>query len=302
MAEEKKISFKRVPASEKNVEKILRPPTTFLKDAMWRFSRNKLGVLGLAIIVFMALFAIFGPMLRPYKFDAVDLMSQYQRPNAQHWFGTDMHGRDQFVRVAYGARVSLCVGIVCAVVSCAIGIVYGTISGYAGGVVDTLMQRVLEVIDSVPSTLYLILLMVVFDRSMTNVLIVIALTSWVGMARLVRGEVLSLKSREYVLAAKVSNVSTPKLMLRHLVPNAAAPIMVSLTLGIPGAIFSEAYLQFIGLGPVDVPSWGALCSDALDLMTRYPYLLVFPSLFISVTILAFNFIGDALRDALDPKM
>lgn len=297
-----KPNFTPVAEDQKNAEKIYRPLTTFLQDAWYRFRKNKLGLIGLSIIIFMVLLAVFGPYLSPYTYDYQDLTKVNLPPSAEHWMGTDSFGRDLMIRVIYGARISLSVGAVSAAVSLLIGVTYGIISGYCGGIVDTIMMRILEIIDSVPQTLYVILLMVVFDRSLTNIFLVIGLTGWLGMARMVRGEVLSLKSREYVLAAKVSNVSTPKIMSRHLVSNAIAPILVSVTLAVPGAIFMEAYLQFLGLGSVAIPSWGGLSSDGLSYIRTVPHLILFPSIFICITILAFNFLGDALRDALDPKM
>lgn len=294
--------FQPVPVQLRNPEQINRPLSTFLKDSIYRFRKNKLGVVGIIIIAVMVLVAVFGPMLSPYTYDGQNLAEMNQAPSAAHWMGTDAFGRDLMVRVMYGARISLTVGLISAVVSFVIGVSYGIICGYFGGWVDTILMRVLEIIDSVPQTLYVILLMVVFGRSMTNVYLVIGLTGWLGTARTVRGEVLSLKSREYILAAKVSNVKTWKIMVRHLVTNAIAPILVSLTLAVPSAIFMEAYLQFLGLGVVSEPSWGALASDGLNFIRTVPHLLLFPSFFICITILAFNFVGDALRDALDPKM
>lgn len=297
-----KDDFAPIPASERNADKINRPLSTFLKDAIYRFKKNRLGVVGLVLIILMILVAIFGPMFSPYGILDQDITYGLRGPSMAHPMGTDQFGQDVLVRVMYGARISMLVGFIAAGVSFVIGVIYGMVCGYFGGWVDTVMMRILEIIDSVPQTLYIILLMVVFGRSMTNVYLVIGLTGWLSTARTVRGEVLSLKSREYILAAKVSNVSTRKIMTRHLLTNAIAPILVSLTLAVPGAIFMEAYLQFLGLGIVNQPSWGALASEGLKYMKTFPHLLLFPSIFICITILAFNFVGDALRDALDPKM
>lgn len=294
--------FTPVPASKRNADQINRPLSTFLKDAVYRFSKNRLGVVGLVIVAIMVILAVFGPLLSPYDINTQDISQMNQTPSMAHWMGTDNFGRDLMARVIYGARISLTVGCIAALVSFVIGVTYGIICGYFGGWVDTVLMRLLEIIDSVPQTLYIILLMMVFGRSMANVYLVIGLTGWLSTARLVRGEVLSLKTREYVLAAKVSNVKTWKIMVRHLVTNAIAPILVSLTLSVPGAIFMEAYLQFLGLGVVGQPSWGALASDGLNFIRTFPHMLLFPSFFICITILAFNFVGDALRDALDPKM
>lgn len=296
------LSFKKVSASEKQTEKILRPSTTFLQDAWERFKRNKLGLFGIIVIIIMIVFAIVGPMVIPFKYTDQDLTNAYQPPNAVHWMGTDNLGRDMMVRIAYGARISLSCGFVAAAISLGIGVIYGTISGYKGGRVDNIMMRIVDIVSSVPSMLYVILLMVVLGNSLRNVFIVIGMTGWLGMARLVRGQVLSLKESEYVLAARVSNVSNWQIMVRHLIPNTFGPIIVSMTLSIPSAIFLEASLQFLGLGiSAPMPSWGGLANEGLSALRSFPYLLLFPAIFISVTILAFNFVGDALRDALDPK-
>ncbi len=302
MEKTEEISFKRVSKDQKEAEKILRPATTFIQDAWARFKRNKLGLVGLIIIVIMLIFAIIGPMVIPYDYRSQSLDNAFKAPGAEHLMGTDNLGRDMFVRLAYGARISLACGFAASLISLGIGVIYGTISGYAGGKVDEIMMRIVDIISSIPSMLYVILLMVVLGNSLTNVFIVIGVTGWLGMARLVRGQVLSLKEREFVLAAKVSNVSNWHIMLKHLIPNAFGPIIVSMTLSIPSAIFLEASLQFLGLGiSAPMPSWGGLAQEGISALRSYPYLLWFPAIFISVTILAFNFLGDALRDALDPK-
>ena len=297
-----KLSFKKVSSDEKSSEKILRPSSTFLKDAWDRFKRNKLGLFGLIIIIAMLLFAVFGPIVIPFDYTVQDLNNMYAAPDGTHIMGTDALGRDMFVRMAYGARISLSCGFVASLISLFIGVTYGAIAGFIGGAVDNIMMRIVDIISSVPSMLYIILLMVVLGNGLTNVFIVIGITGWLGMARLVRGEVLSLKQREFVLAARVSNVSNFRIILKHLIPNAFGPIIVSLTLSIPSAIFLEASLQFLGLGiTAPMPSWGGLANEGLQALRTYPHMILWPSIFISLTILAFNFLGDALRDALDPK-
>ncbi len=302
MAEEKKISFALVPKEEKQTEKILRPSTTFLQDAWYRFSRNKLGIIGALIVIAMVLFAILGPVVIKADYITQDLSKAYQSPSAEHPFGTDALGRDLLVRMAYGARISLVCGFFASIVAFFIGVTYGSISGFIGGQTDNIMMRVVDVISAVPSMLYVILLMVVLkSQSLLNVFLVIGMTGWLGMARLVRTQVMSLKEREFVLAAKVSNVSNLKLILKHLVPNSFGPIVVSMTLSIPSAIFLEASLQFLGLGiAAPMPSWGGLAQEGITALRTFPHLMWIPSIFISVTILAFNFLGDAMRDALDP--
>lgn len=224
--------------------------------------------------------------------------------NKTYIMGTDSLGRDMFIRILYGARISLTVGIVAAIMNFFIGVLYGGISGYFGGKVDNIMMRIVDTISSIPMMLYVILLSVVIgDGGIITIIIAISLTYWEGMARLVRGQVLSLKEQEFVLAAQALGASTKRILLRHLVPNIMGPVMVSITMQIPSAIFTEAFLSFIGLG-VSAPmaSWGKLCNDALSSFLTYPYQLFYPALAISITILAFNLLGDGLRDALDPKL
>lgn len=223
--------------------------------------------------------------------------------NKTYIFGTDHLGRDLFVRVLYGARISLLVGLVATVIQFFIGVTYGGISGYTGGRVDNVMMRIVDIIATIPLLLYVILLMVVLGAGLKTIIIALGSVYWVTMARIVRGQILSIKEQEYVLAARTVGASTWRIMARHLIPNAMGSIIVALAMNIPGAIFTESFLSFIGLG-VSAPaaSWGTLASDALGGLRTYAYQLFYPSVFIAVTVLAFNFLGDGLRDALDPRL
>ncbi len=224
--------------------------------------------------------------------------------NRTYLLGSDHLGRDILTRLMYGARISLIIAFAAATVNLLIGVGYGSISGFVGGTVDNIMMRIVDIINSIPLVIYVILLMVLLDKSnMWTIILALGSVYWVGMARLVRGQILSLKDQEFVLAAKVIGVSSGKIISRHLIPNALGPILVSLTMMIPSAIFTEAFLSFIGIG-ISAPqaSWGTMANEAIQLMEKYPYQLLLPSLAIGITVLSFNFVGDGLRSALDPRL
>lgn len=234
--------------------------------------------------------------------DGKEILPVEKVKNKNYVWGTDNLGRDLFIRVVQGGRISLIVAFVAAFVNFIIGVLYGGISGYFGGRVDNIMMRIVDIISAIPTLLYVILLMVIMENGLLPIIIALSATYWLGMARLVRGQVLSLKEQEFVLAAQTLGASTSRIMLKHLIPNIMGPIMVSITMQIPNAIFTEAFLSFVGLGiAAPMASWGSLCNDALTAFLTYPYQLFFPALTISVTMLAFNLFGDGLRDALDPK-
>lgn len=295
-------AFEPLPASEKNAEFIAMESKTFLQDAWRNFRRNKLALISLCFIILMCLMAIFVPILSPYTYDGMDSAALNQLPSLQHWFGTDKFGRDIFVRVMFGARISLAVGFAAAGINMVIGIVYGGIAGYVGGKADLIMMRVVDMLYSIPNLLYIILIMLIFGSNMFSVLLGICISSWVGMARLVRTQVMSLKEQEFSLAAFVMGASKSRILFKHLIINSIGPIIVSLTLMVPSAIFQESFLGFVGIGiSAPMSSWGTLANDARLVINSYPLQIVWPVLSICLTMLALNFLGDGLGEALDPK-
>lgn len=294
--------FKPIEKDIKGAEAIVRPSVTYWQDAWRRLKQNRGAMIGLWTIVAIIVIAIFGPMISPYSYSDQNLEDQNQFCSSQHWLGTDDLGRDLLTRIMYGARISLTVGFLASLINLTVGVIYGGISGFYGGKVDNVMMRIVEVLNAIPMLLYVILLMVILEPGLQNILIALGLVYWLGMARIVRGQVLSLKEQDFVLAARTIGASNWQIITRHLIPNAMGPIIVTATLNIPSAIFTEAFLSFIGLG-VNAPmaSWGVLASDALQSFRSYPWQLFFPAIAISITMFAFNFLGDGLRDALDPK-
>ncbi|MCI6870094.1 MAG: ABC transporter permease [Selenomonadales bacterium] len=279
------------------------PSLSYWQDAWLRLKKDKAAMLGLIFILALLLFSIIGPAFSSYSYEDQNFMQANLSPSAEHWFGTDSLGRDLFVRVLYGARISLSIGIVASLINLVIGVIYGGISGYAGGRTDRIMMNIVDILYSVPTLLYVILLMVVFKPGLMNIFVALGISYWLQMARIVRGEVLKLKEQEFVLAAKSMGAGSSRILVKHLIPNAVGAIIVSLSMSIPDAIFTEAFLSFIGLG-VSAPmaSWGVLASDGVNSIRVFPFQLFFPALAISLTMLAFNFLSDGLRDALDPKM
>jgi len=297
------MDFTRLKPSETKQHLYLRPHVGFRQDAWLRLKKNRAAMAGLTIILIISLLALFGPMFSPYSYSDQTLAKANQPPSASNWFGTDNLGRDLATRVCYGARISLSIGIVASLINLGIGVLYGGIAGYFGGRIDSVMMRIVDVLYGIPLLLYVILLMVVLKPGLLNVFIALGLVYWLRMARIVRAQVLGLKELEYVLAARVLGATPWRLIFGHLLPNSLGPIIVTLTLSIPEAIFIEAFLSFIGLG-VSAPmaSWGVLASEGVVTLRSYPFQLLWPAVAISLTMLGFNFLGDGLRDALDPRM
>ena len=331
MSQEVMVAQERAQIRERAAElEFTRPPESLWRDAWRRLLRNKAAVAGgvFVIIIFVAAILAddiaiawaFGResqhLLAPYGYKEVDFENTRASPGLTrtagerfpHLMGTDKYGRDVFSRIIYGARVSLAVGILGSLVIMVFGLAYGSVSGYLGGRVDTLMMRFVDLMYAFPTLLFIILLMVILGSTtgfpaVRNIVLGISLVSWMGTSRLVRGQFLSLKQKEFIEAARMIGARDMAIITRHLLPNSLGPIIVSVTLGIPALIMTEAVLSFIGLGvPPPFPSWGQMLNEGWRAMRADPHLIFFPALMLSLTMLAFNFLGDGLRDALDPQM
>ncbi len=326
--------FEPATEEEKAQQVQMRESVSYMKDAMRRLRKNRIAMVCLAIIIIIVLIAFIGPMIYPYTYSDTNTERQYLRPMQfsaaeqaaraagekvfPHILGTDALGRDYAIRVIYGTRISLAVGILAAIIVIIIGIIYGSISGYFGGKVDLIMMRIVDIIYSLPDVLIIILLSVairdmVRDSSsviimklgagMVSIFTVFGLLYWVGMARQVRGQILSIKEQEYVLASRAIGASPARIIRKHMIPNCVSVIIITAALQIPSAIFTESFLSFLGLGvTMPMPSLGSLASDARTGLISYPYLLLYPALSIFLIVLSFNLLGNGIRDAFDPKL
>ncbi|HOZ46442.1 MAG TPA: ABC transporter permease [Candidatus Hydrogenedentes bacterium] len=275
--------------------------TSLRKDAWRRLRKNRLAIAGAAIILVMIAVSLVTPWIAPYSYQAQDLELGAASPSREHWLGTDRLGRDLLTRLLYGGRVSLMVGFAATAVSLLVGVTYGAAAGFLGGRTDALMMRVVDILYALPFTLFVIILMVFFGRNIVLLFMAIGAVQWLTMARIVRAQVMSLRQQEFIEASIAMGFTKPRILFRHLIPNALGPIIVYTTLTIPNVMLIEAFLSFLGLG-VQPPmsSWGLLIKEGVDTMEEYPWLLLFPSIVLSLTLFSLNFLGDGLRDALDP--
>ena len=274
-------------------------------DARRRLFANRAAMTALIVLVLMSLLVLFGPLFSPWAFDYIDFDGDWRAPpqmEGQHYFGTDQIGRDLFVRTLVGGQISLMVGVVATFVSLLIGVTYGAVAGYFGGRIDAFMMRAVDILYAMPFMFFVILLMVFFGRNILLIFIAIGAINWLDMARIVRGQTISLKRREFIEAAVACGVSSRRIIFRHIVPNLLGVVVVYVTLTIPQVILVESFLSFLGLG-VQEPftSWGALVNEGAQEMQSAVWMLIFPAIFLALTLFCFNFIGDGLRDALDPK-
>lgn len=315
--------FEKATEEEKKIIEVNKVSYTYWEDVFYRFKKNKLALFSIYIILIIAIFSIFIPIFSEYKYYQINKGFENNFPSIKHLFGTDTLGRDLLVRCMMGVRISLLIGIISATLVVLIGVIYGATSAYFGGIIDNIMMRIVDIINAVPTLLIVILLSVILKFPIDNIFLkteslkgigllgsglfsiflVISLLYWTPMARITRGQILSIKNQEFVRASKALGASHSHIIFKHLIPNAMGTIIVSAMVQIPSAIFVESFLSFLGLG-VSAPmvSLGSLTSSAVSGVYSYPYQLLFPAMLISLIILCFNFIGDGLRDALDPKM
>jgi oligopeptide transport system permease protein len=276
--------------------------TSLTQDAMRRLKKNKMAMAGLWILLFMIVIALLTPWIAPYSYEEQNLQLGASPPSAAHWLGTDTLGRDQLTRIMYGSRISLMVGFVATAVALTIGVLWGAIAGFMGGRIDAVMMRFVDALYALPFTIFIVLLTVIFGSSMLLLFLAIGAVEWLTMARIVRGQVLSVKQQEFIEASVSMGLSPWQIISRHIIPNVLGPIIVYSTLTIPSVILLESFLSFLGLG-IQPPasSWGSLISGGVETMEEYPWLLIFPGLSLTITLFALNFLGDGLRDALDPR-
>ena len=272
------------------------------QDAWVKLRKNRLALWGLAVLVILCVVSLLTPWIAPYGYEEQDLILGATPPSAEHWLGTDIFGRDMLTRIMYGGRVSLTVGFIATGVALIIGVLWGAIAGFAGGRVDAVMMRIVDILYALPFMIFIVLLMVVFGRNIFLLFFAIGAVEWLTMARIVRGQVMALRKQEFVEAAYSLGLSQLIIIRRHIIPNTLGPVIVYTTLTIPSVMLLEAFLSFLGLG-IQPPqsSWGLLISYGVETMEEFPWLLIFPGLTLSLTLFALNFLGDGLRDALDPR-
>jgi oligopeptide transport system permease protein len=271
------------------------------RDGARRFARNRLAVAGLLVVLLLVVAAVFAPFVALTHYDETDLMATLQFPSRDHPLGTDAIGRDVYSRLVYGARTSLLVGFAAAALALAIGAPLGALAGWRGGWVDTAVLRLVELMTAVPGLLVALLLVSLYGGGRLNVILFLGLFGWVGACRLARAQFLALRERDFVTAARALGISEVRIMARHVLPNAAGPMLVGFMLAVPAAIFGEAGLSFLGMGVNDpIPSWGKMIGESASYINLFWYLAVFPTIVLAATILSFNLVGDGLRDALDP--
>ncbi|MCD7902251.1 MAG: ABC transporter permease [Oscillospiraceae bacterium] len=274
-----------------------------LGTVICQFTRNKTALVGLIIILVLVLMAIFAPLLAPYDYAVIDPINANQSPSAEHWFGTDAYGRDILSRIIYGARYSLSLGVLASLFGTCVGVIFGAIAGYCGGQVENLILRICDIIQSIPNTLLCIVVSVTLGNGFLPTIIALSLYSIPEVVRILRANLLSLREQEFVEACRAINCSNLRILVSHLLPNSLSPLIVSFSLGIGMKIMSSAGLSFLGLGIQEpIAEWGAMIAGGRAQLRYAPHVLIFPGIFVALTVMAFNIVGDGMRDALDPKL
>lgn len=296
--------FAELEKGAASCEEMVRPETTYFKDVWRNFRKRKSALISFIILIILVLMVLFAPMLTKYNYYSNDYSAVNQPPNATHWFGTDSLGRDLWARVWVGGRISLLIAVLATVIPYVIGMTIGGFSGYLGGKVDVFIMRTVDVLMGIPTMIYnILLIMVLGSGNISTLIIAFTITGWLGSARSTRGMVLQLKEREFIMASETLGASKARIIFDHLIPNTLGISVVGMTMTIPSVIFAEAFLSFIGLGIAPPnPSWGQLIKEASEVFKQYPYRFIVPCVFVSLTMLCFNLMGDGLRDALDPKL
>lgn len=295
--------FQKVSVSAEEKEHIAAPVSSMLADAWIRLRKNKAAVIGLFVLIVIILLAIFAPILSGHSFKATNYDKVFQTPSISHIFGTDQFGRDLWVRVWMGTRISLLIALVAAVLDLVVGVFYGAVSALLGGKVDAVMQRIIEILVGIPNLIIVILFLMAFPAGVGTIIAALSITGWVNMARLVRAEILKLKNQEFVLASQALGTSKVNIIFKDLIPNTISVIVINVMFTIPSAIFTEAFLSFIGIGLAEPQaSLGVLINGGYQVLQNYPHVLIFPAIVIVLIMVCFSVLGDGLRDALDPQM
>ncbi|MBE5986465.1 MAG: ABC transporter permease [Paenibacillaceae bacterium] len=295
--------FVRVLVDESEKEHIAHPNLTAFQEGWLRLKKNKAAVASLFTLIAIGLLALLAPVFSAYSYKETNYDIIYQIPSAAHLFGTDQFGRDLWVRTWMGTRISLLIAFVAAFLDLTVGVVYGAVSALIGGKVDAVMQRFIEILVGIPHLIIVILLMMIMPAGIWTIVVALSITGWVNMARLVRAEILKLKNQEFVLAARVLGTSTSRIIWKHLIPNTVGVIVINAMFTIPSAIFTEAFLSFIGIGMQEPKaSLGVLINNGYQVLRNFPHVLIFPAIVIVLIMVCFSILGDGLRDALDPRM
>lgn len=295
--------FEIVGRKEEELEQISQYSFSFMKDAWIRIKKNKAAIASLVVLLLILLLAIFGPYMNGYTYYQTDYDKTYQPPNGEHWLGTDKFGRDQWTRIWEGTRISLYIAFLASILDLAIGVTFGSISALIGGKVDSMMQRVIEILMGIPHLVIVILLIMMMKPGIFTITVAMVITGWVNMARIVRAQILKYKNQEFVLAARSLGAGNKRIIVNHMIPNTIGLIIINMMFTIPSAIFTEAFLSFIGLGLQEpAASLGVLINDGFHSMRNQFYLLIYPAIIITGLMVSFNLLADGLRDAFDPKL